>query len=112
MSLIGLPFRVVLADDHPIVLSGLKSLIQLDPGFHVIEACPDGPSALQAIRATRPDLPILDIMMPGLTGLDVLAALRAEELESRVVILTASARDDHIVQAVADGAFGIMLKDA
>src|SRR5215218_7265871 len=102
MSTIGPPFRVVLADDHPIVLSGLKSLIQLDPGFQVIQTCLDGPSALQAIRDTRPDLAILDIMMPGLTGLEVLAALRADELETRVVILTASARDDHIVQAVAD----------
>src|SRR3954464_6756279 len=105
MSISRPPFRVVLADDHPIVLSGLNSLIQLDPGFQVVQTCPDGPSALAAIRDTRPDLAILDIMMPGLTGLEVLAALRAEQIETRVVILTASARDDHIVQVVADGAF-------
>jgi two-component system, NarL family, nitrate/nitrite response regulator NarL len=104
--------RVVIADDHPVVLSGLKSLIQLDAAFHVVESCQDGASALSAIRKARPDLAVLDINMPELSGLDVLAALRSDESPTRVVFLTASALDAHVVQAVASGAHGIMLKDA
>jgi two-component system, NarL family, nitrate/nitrite response regulator NarL len=106
------PVRVVIADDHPVVLSGLKSLIQLDASFHVAASCPDGTSALRAIRDHEPDLAVLDISMPGLTGLEVLAALRADDLATRVVFLTASALDEQLVQAVVGGAYGVMLKDA
>ncbi|WP_207541312.1 response regulator [Sabulicella rubraurantiaca] len=104
--------KVVLADDHPIVLSGLKGLIQTDTAFEIVATCRDGNSALEAIRTLRPDLAVLDVSMPNLTGLDVLGALASERLEVKVVFLTASATDDQIVTAVARGARGILLKDA
>jgi len=104
--------RLVLADDHPVVLSGLKSLIESNPRFEVLAGCVDGIAALEAIRDLKPELAVLDISMPGLTGLDVLEHIKSEMLPTRVLFLTASANDDHIASAVALGASGLLLKEA
>jgi len=103
---------VVVADDHPIVLSGLASLLQTDQLFLVVATCSDGSSALRVIREAKPNLAVLDISMPGLTGLEVLAAVKSDGLGTKVVFLTGSATDEQIVKAVAHGACGIMLKEA
>lgn len=105
-------FRIVLADDHPVVLSGLASLIQSDPRLTVAASCRDGASALRAIRDLRPELAVLDISMPHLTGLQVLEAILVDGLETRVVFLTASATDQNIARAVDLGAWGLVLKEA
>jgi two-component system nitrate/nitrite response regulator NarL len=107
-----LPCRIVLADDHPIVLSGVKSLIESDPRFALLATCSDGIAALDAIRQLRPDLVVLDIAMPGLNGLEVLERVSAENIETKVVFLTASVRDDDIAGAAALGAWGLLLKKA
>ena len=103
--------RVVLADDHPVVLSGLRMLLQAERSFNVIAACSSGAAALQSMRDHEPELAVLDISMPDLTGLDVLQAIDENRIPTRVVLLTASATDDQIVTAVARGARGILLKD-
>jgi two-component system nitrate/nitrite response regulator NarL len=102
---------VVIADDHPVVLSGIKSLIQNDRMFQVLAACSDGISALKEIRELQPDLAVLDISMPGLTGVEVLRVLDKEKCKTRVIFLTALASDDQILEAVARGARGLMLKE-
>jgi two-component system nitrate/nitrite response regulator NarL len=103
---------VVLADDHPIVLGGLRTLIQTDPNFEIVAVCSDGQAALQAIAELQPDLAVLDVSMPGLNGIEVLAEINARGLKSRVVFLTASAGDHQIVEAAERGAYGLILKDA
>src|SRR3712207_1869631 len=103
--------RVVLADDHPVVLSGLRMLLQADRSINVIAACSNGAAALQSIRDHQPEVAVLDISMPDLTGLDVLQAVSQNQIPTRVVFLTASATDDQIVTAIARGARGILLKD-
>lgn len=112
MSAQGGGLRVVLADDHPIVLSGLRTLIQTDPMFEVVATCPDGETALQAILDVRPHLAILDVSMPRLSGIEVLAEINARGVKARVIFLTASAGDHQIVEAVERGAYGLILKDA
>jgi len=104
--------RVVLADDHPIVLGGLRALLQAEPGVEIVAAAPDGASALAMIRAHEPSIAVLDISMPQLTGLDVLEALEAEGLATRVVLLTGSASDEQIATAVERGAWGLLLKES
>ena len=104
--------RIVIADDHPVVLRGLESLISAEPDMCVLATAADGTNALATIRELRPDIAVLDIAMPGLSGLDVLAAAAGEGLPTKVVVLTASARDNQIVAAVNGGAQGLMLKDA
>ncbi len=104
--------RVLIADDHPILLHGLQELLRSQNGFEVVAACPNGTAALRAIRDFIPEVAVLDISMPQLNGLDVLAAVAKEGLPTRIVFLTASATDDQIVKAVTRGAWGIMLKES
>jgi two-component system nitrate/nitrite response regulator NarL len=80
--------------------------------FEVVATCPDGPTALQTILELRPDLVVLDVSMPGCTGVDVLTELGNRGLRTRVILLTASAGDHQIVEAVERGVYGLMLKDA
>ncbi len=104
--------RVVLADDHPIVLSGLRMLIGLRPGIEIVATACDGAVALEHIRAIEPELAVLDINMPEMTGVDVLERVEGDGLATRVILLTASATDSYIERAVRGGAWGLMLKDA
>src|SRR3954447_10015623 len=103
--------RVVLADDHPIVLDGLQALLRSEPGVEVVAAAPDGAIALELIRTHEPSMAVLDITMPQLTGLEVLEALEADGLATRVVLLTGSATDEQIATAVERSAWGLLLKE-
>ena len=103
---------VVLADDHPVVLRGLESLIRTDPLFRVVQTCTDGSAALEAIGNNQPSIAVLDINMPRMTGLEVLHRVAGHKWPTKVVLLTASVGDRQIVRAIADGAFGIILKEA
>lgn len=112
MSQASPALRVILADDHPVFLNGLRALLQTDPTFEVVATCPNGKAALQAILERKPDIAVLDVSMPGCTGVEVLAELGNRGLSTRVILLTASAGDHEIVEAVARGVHGLMLKDA
>src|SRR4051795_12482077 len=103
--------RVLLADDHPIVLGGLRALLRSEPGVEVVAAAPDGAIALELIRAHEPHMAVLDINMPELSGLDVLEALEQDGLATRAVFLTGAASDEQIVTAVERGAWGVLLKE-
>jgi DNA-binding NarL/FixJ family response regulator len=103
--------RVLLADDHPIVLGGLRALLRSEPGVEVVAAAPDGAIALELIRAHEPPMAVLDINMPRLSGLDVLEALEQDGLATRVVFLTGTASDEQIATAVERGAWGLLLKE-
>ncbi|MGF9757413.1 response regulator transcription factor [Microvirga sp. 0TCS3.31] len=111
MSQASPALRVILADDHPVFLNGLRALLQTNPMFEVVATCSNGKAALQAILESKPDLAVLDVSMPGCTGVEVLAAVGDLRLGTRIILLTASAGDHEIVEAVARGAYGLMLKD-
>ena len=106
-----MPTTVALADDHPVVLQGLASLIGADPQFMIVSRSNDGISALSTIREKQPDLAVLDLNMPGLTGKQVLAAIVDDELSTRVVLLTAAATDAEIYDCIDAGAVGVVIKD-
>jgi DNA-binding NarL/FixJ family response regulator len=105
-------FSIVVADDHPIVLGGLVTLLAQDKSLRLLATCANGQETLDTIRAVRPDLALLDLNMPKLNGLQVLAALTAEKLPSRVCFLAASLTDAEIIAASTGGAFGIILKES
>jgi two-component system nitrate/nitrite response regulator NarL len=107
-----MPIRIVLADDHPIVLDGLAQLFAVDPDFDVVTRCTDGLQAASAIRRARPDVAVLDVRMPGRSGLEVLRELRHEQVPTRIVLLTAAVSDDEVLDAVRLGVAGIVMKDA
>jgi len=104
--------RLVIADDHPIVLQGLQRLFEGQPDFDVVGAGTDGEQAIDAVRRLRPDVVLLDLRMPGRTGLDVLRSLAAEWPECRTVLLTATITDDEVAEAMRLGAAGIILKES
>jgi DNA-binding NarL/FixJ family response regulator len=104
--------RIVLADDHPIVLAGLERLLALAHRFDVVATSGDGITALQAIQELEPEIALLDINMPKLSGLQVLEALEECGLSTKTVLLTASATDSQVKKAIVHGAWGIMLKDS
>jgi NarL family two-component system response regulator LiaR len=108
--------RVLIADDHKIVRQGLRFLLASEPGIEVAGEAADGVAALAAIRALRPDVVLLDLLMPGLDGLGVLAALNEEKAAEHravaVLVLTSSADDQHLVQAIRAGALSYLPKTA
>ena len=106
------PLTVVLADDHPLVLSGLRSLIGSDPGLSVVAVCEDGEAALRAIREHQPAIAVLDFNMPKRDGLNVLGIVAAEQPATRVVLLAAAIGDRDLYSAVERGVYGVVLKDA
>jgi DNA-binding NarL/FixJ family response regulator len=103
--------RVVIADDHPIVLDGLTQLFASERDLEVVRRCTNGDEALAVARAARPDVLVLDVRMPGLNGLEVLRALTAERNRTRVVLLTAQMSEAEIIDAVRSGVAGIVLKE-
>ena len=102
--------RLVLADDHPIVLDGLEQLFLLEKDCEVVARARNGDEALRAVRQFQPDVLVLDLRMPGKDGLAVLGEMRREALPTRVVILSAM-NDDDLFEAIRLGARGVVLKD-
>jgi DNA-binding NarL/FixJ family response regulator len=104
--------RVILVDDHPIVLHGLEGLFERAGGLDVVATCSDGAEALAAARRKSADVMVLDLRMPGQGGIDVLRAVQAEKLGCRVVLLTAALRDAEAAEIANLGARGLVLKEA
>jgi two-component system nitrate/nitrite response regulator NarL len=102
---------VVIADSHPVVVRGLTSVLRARNGFKVVARCHDGPNCIEAIRSLVPDIAILDVAMPGLTGLEILAIANSESLPTRLVFFTASVEDRELVLSAAANAYGVLPKD-
>jgi DNA-binding NarL/FixJ family response regulator len=103
--------RVVVADDHPIVLKGIEQVLRQDGDIEVVAACGTGDEALAEVSRQNPDVLVLDLRMAGKSGLDVLAALEERESRTRVVLLTATIDEDEAMEAVRLGVRGIVLKE-
>lgn len=103
--------RVVIADDHPAFRAGLKVLLQ-DSGLDVVAEAADGLAAVDAVVATRPDVALLDLQMPGLTGVEVTRRLQEVAPTTRVLVLTMIEADETVLAAIRAGAWGYLLKGA
>lgn len=104
--------RVVLADDHQILLDGLSRLIDAKGDMQVVGTARDTQGAIDAAQTHRPDVLVLDISMPGGGGLEVARRIREMELPTRIVVLTMYAEDRYVMEAVRLGAAGYVLKRA
>jgi two-component system, NarL family, nitrate/nitrite response regulator NarL len=102
---------VVIADRHPVVLEGLTNVLGAQSGFTVVACCSDGTHCIEAIRSLAPDIALIDISMPGLTGLEILAIANSECLSTRLVFFAASVEDRELVMSAAGGAYGVIPKD-
>jgi len=104
--------RIVVADDHPIFREGLIKLLQSRPGLQVVGAANDGDEALPLVESLQPDLLLLDLAMPKMSGLVALRELKGMKLPVRIVLLTAAAERSDIVTAVQLGAQAVVLKES
>jgi len=106
-----MPIRLVVADDHPLILDALQQLFSLEPDFQLLACCRNGAETLQAVKDCQPDVLILDIRMPGQDGLSVLREMRQEHCPTRVVLLTAGMEEHETLEAVRLETHGVVLKE-
>ena len=104
------PSRVLMVDDHPVVLAGLKALVEADADFEVVGNARDGRTALRLAKQLLPDVVVLDISMPEMNGIEVATALLAERPECRVLVLTVHDDRAYLRQLVEAGVSGYLLK--
>ena len=106
------PIRLLLVDDHPVLLQGLASLLGPADGFVVVATARTAPEAIAAHAATRPDLTVLDLRLGTHSGVEVLRAVRARDPAARFLVLSTFDADADVRSAVAAGAAGYLLKTA
>lgn len=104
--------RVLIADDHAVVREGIRAVLASTPDFEVVGEAGDGAEALDLALALQPDVLVLDLTMPKMTGLTVTERLRAARASARVLILSMHDHPEYVLQAVRAGASGYVLKDA
>ncbi|MFU2089125.1 response regulator [Avibacterium avium] len=103
--------KILLIDDHPLMRRGIKQLLELDETFEVVGDAGSGAEGINLALQTSPDLIILDLNMKGLSGIDTLKALREENIDARIIILTVSDAKNDVFALVDAGADGYLLKD-
>jgi len=103
--------RVVVAEDQAMVLGALSALLDLEPDIQVVGRAADGAMALDMVRRLSPDIIVSDIEMPGMTGLELAAALQAEGRATRILIVTTFGRPGYLRRALDSGVRGYLLKD-
>jgi two-component system, NarL family, response regulator LiaR len=104
------PIRVLVADDHAVVREGLRTFLALQEGIEVVGEAADGEAAVREAEHLRPDVVLMDLVMPRLDGVGAMRELRRRLPECRVIVLTSYAEDDRILPAIQAGAAGYLLK--
>jgi NarL family two-component system response regulator LiaR len=104
--------RILVTDDHPIVREGLCGLIKTEPGLELAGEAADGEEAVRQARLLRPDVILLDLVMPRKDGIAAIKAIKAERPDARILVLTSFAEDSKVFAAIEAGALGYLLKDS
>jgi DNA-binding NarL/FixJ family response regulator len=103
--------RVLLVDDHPAFRKGMAALIESEPGLEVVAQTGDGAEAIALYRMKKPDVVLMDLRLPGMSGVEATMAIRKEFPAARVIVLTTFDTDEDIYRAVQSGAKSFLLKD-
>lgn len=106
------PIRAVLADDHAVVRAGIRQFLEAAGAIQVVAEVDDGPQAVEAVKTHSPDVVVLDIQMPGMTGIEVTRWVRANAPQTGVLILSAFDDDPYVLAVLQAGANGYVLKTA
>jgi len=102
---------IIIADDHPLIRAGVKQTLESVPHFSVIGEAEDGETALDLICSKKPDIAVLDIQMPKMSGLEIVSAIDIEQLPTRALLLTMYKNKNYFYQAVLNGVKGYILKE-
>lgn len=104
--------RILVVDDHPMLRDGIAAILSNEPDLEMVGEAGDGAAAVSAFRRLRPDVALMDVQMPGMSGLDALLLIRQEFPDARIVVLTTYPGDAQAVRALKAGASGYMLKSS
>jgi DNA-binding NarL/FixJ family response regulator len=102
--------RVLIADDHSIVREGVQRIVNAEPDMEVVGGVEDGDGVIAAVKALKPDILVLDISMPGVSGIELLLPLRREAPQMQIIVLSMHKKDILVQQALDQGALGYVLK--
>jgi DNA-binding NarL/FixJ family response regulator len=106
------PIRILTVDDHPLLRAGIEALVSSQADMRVVAECSNGRDAIQQFRTHRPDVTLMDLQMPEMSGTDAIIAIRNEFPDARIIVLTTYAGDVQALRALQAGARGYLLKDA
>lgn len=106
------PIRILIADDHAIVLAGLQTLLSLEPGIQIAATAESGAEAVERFRETKPDAALLDLRMPGMDGVETARRILIEFPSARILILTTFESEEDIHRALQTGVSGYLLKES
>ena len=105
------PIRVLIVDDHAVVRQGLKAFLRVQDDIEFVGEAADGDEAVTQARSVQPDVILMDLVMPGMDGVETMRQLSAAGVDSKVIVLTSFAEDEQVLAAVKAGAAGYLLKD-
>jgi DNA-binding NarL/FixJ family response regulator len=106
------PVRLLIADDHALVRSGLRLMLKREPGFEIIGEAGNGREAVELCRSLEPNLVLMDMRMPEMDGLEATRAIKREHPEISILMVTMHDNNDYMLEAAKAGAAGYVLKDA
>jgi NarL family two-component system response regulator LiaR len=104
--------RVLVADDHAVVREGLRALLRTEPGMELVGEASDGHQVVEQTRTLRPDVILLDLVMPQQDGVAAIRQILSEDPEAKILVLTSFEEDDKVLPAIRAGALGYLLKDS
>ncbi|HET9832896.1 MAG TPA: response regulator transcription factor, partial [Vicinamibacterales bacterium] len=104
--------RILCVDDHPLLRGGITALVESENDMTVVAECANGREAIVQFRAHKPDVTLMDLQMPEMSGLDAIIAIRDEFPDARIIVLTTYAGDVQVVRALQAGARAYLLKNA
>jgi NarL family two-component system response regulator LiaR len=105
------PIRILLADDHAILRKGIRALLSTEPDIEVVGEAGDGAEALAQAQALQPDVILMDLVMPGMDGIEATHQIVTRQPDARILVLTSFVADDKVFPAIKAGALGYILKD-
>jgi len=105
-----MPVKILLADDHPVVRLGIRNVLETEPDFVVVGEVADALQVISEVEALRPDVLVLDLIMPGLNGLEITRRLARSAPQTKVVVLSMHANEAYVIEALRNGASAYVLK--
>jgi two-component system, NarL family, response regulator NreC len=102
--------RILLADDHPVVRLGIRNLLEAEPGFEIAGEVADALQVIPQVEALQPDVLVLDLIMPGLNGLEITRRLTRSAPQTHIIVLSMHANEAYVIEALRNGASGYVLK--
>lgn len=106
------PIRVLLADDHAVLRAGLRALLNIEPDIDVVGEASDGAEAVKQVETLRPDVVVMDLAMPGMSGLEAIEQIATRFLDTKILVLTMHAEQQYVLRVIRSGGSGYVLKSA